>query len=116
MNITSVVKKSAEVLKRYAPHTITHEPFSSWSGDFGAAGSYSGPNTYKAYQIEKEHQFVGPDGHTLVTKSMLVIPEAVAIDPKDRITLADGSTQPKIIEVKSVLDADGGVIATEIYF
>lgn len=89
------------------PDEVTIEPYSSNS--VTQEFSYGAAVLYKAQITSEWSKSVGKDGRALKSSTVILIPERVHIDPRDRITLPSGwvPNQPPIISSKPV----GGVSA-----
>ena len=85
--------------------TITVEPFAS-QNDYGEA-TYGAPVSYQALVSNADDQNTNAQGVTLVARCSVLIFEDVAISPRDRVTLPDGSTGPIVRVDEGLVDATG---------
>jgi hypothetical protein len=93
---------------------ILHQAFKNYSRDGQPVWS---PIVVKRAAIveKRQDQVRALDGTQKVSHTRLTFLVPVSIDPRDKLTLPDGSA-PAILAVKAPLGSDGKAFVTEVWF
>jgi len=104
VGLDAIVRAGLKVAKTVTADlrdTVTHEAWSSVDG-FGKP-TYASGVSRSAIVEHKQHLLRNSNGQETLSSHRLLFLEPVAIDPRDRLTLSDGTTA-SILSVNGVMD------------
>lgn len=107
MGLADIVRSGvaiADSLTATLQVTVNHYVFSEASVDGYGKITWASPHGRKAIVEAKRRLVRTPDGHDVLSSHVVTLPRQVDVDPRDKITFADGTTGP-ILAVEGVQDA-----------
>ena len=114
-DLSSVIRKSIEIADRVSKSLqapVQHAAFKKYNRS--GEPEHERPIARTAALVKKQQMKRATDGSERVSQAKLTFVGPVKVDPRDKITLPDG-TSPVIIAVESPIDNQGNELITEVW-